>query len=59
MTDDGTAERSSTDAELPAIDRKRWFRSWPHVQLLLIGLVAIGGIVCMCVVVFLLAASRQ
>ena len=39
--------------------RVKWYRSWPRLQILLIGGIALGGIACMCVVFVLVAAWRR
>lgn len=44
--------------EVP-VPRVKWYRSWPKVQILLIGTIALGGIGCMCVAFVLVAAWQR
>ncbi len=49
-------EPAADDASAP---RVKWYRSWPRLQILLIGGIALGGIACMCVAFVLVAAWRR
>jgi hypothetical protein len=52
-----SADEPATD-DAPARPVK-WYRSWPQLQILLIGGIALGGIACMCVAVVLVVAWRR